>query len=81
MNWKDTREIELSLSKSNLEAAVMQFVSSMGFKHGNETIESISFETKVLKSNTDDIVPIVVRVSCEEPDIMEEAFKKNGKTG
>ena len=76
---RNTREIELSLSKSNLEAAVMQFVSSMGFKHSTETIESVSFDTKILKSNKDDVIPIKVRVSSSSyDDVMEKVIKKNG---
>lgn len=76
---KNMREIEMFMSRANIEAAIMQWISSMGgIKHGNETIEKISFDTKVLKG-TSDILPIVITVSHEEEDVLERAVKGYGK--
>lgn len=78
MNSKNLREIELYISKANIEAAIIQFMGSMGFTRGKETIEKVSFDTDVLWKNGD-AVPIKVSISQGSYDSEMENLTNYGK--
>ena len=54
------RTIELSISKSNLDAQVAQFLYAMGVVFDDEEVKDIQY-----KFNGGDIVPLKIRIEKE----------------
>lgn len=61
------REIELSMSMEHIKEAIKNYLYVHGpsFKQ-NEAIENISFDTKLLKSKDNKIIPMTLAISEEE---------------
>ncbi len=61
----ETRNIEVSVSRSNIEAQIEALLRAVGTVGDKEDVK-ISFDTKVLKSKTNDIIPLSLEISTKE---------------
>jgi hypothetical protein len=74
------RQIETSISKDNLKAAISEFLTTRKLMliNKDEFIGNISFETKMLKSDDPEVIPLEITIEREEE---VQTYKHHGKNG
>lgn len=67
MNSNGTRELQVKISKGNLQDKVSELLYALGYVKDSEDILSITFDTKALKeAGYKDPIPLTIKIRKEE---------------